>query len=98
MFGIFGQIPKFLELLKEGKELENAQVWTNRTAAANAIVAFLTTGLGIAAALGYDLKLDQQTIAALAGGLVAVVTAVNAIMHLITDKRSGLSSNDKPNG
>jgi len=85
-------IPAFLELFKEGKELTNAATWKNRTITANVVVAFLGTLLVIAKNAGHDIQIDQETLANLGAGIVAAVAAVNAVMHSITDKRVGLSS------
>jgi len=84
-------IPQFLELFKEGKEISNAATWQNRTVAANACVALLGTCLVIAKTFGYAIELDQETMSNLGAGIVAVVAAVNAVMHTITSKNVGLS-------
>jgi len=85
-------IPAFLELFKEGKELADAATWKSRTIATNVVVAFFGTLIVLAKNAGYDLQLDQETLANLGAGIVAGVAAVNAVMHTITDKRAGLSS------
>ena len=86
-------LPAFWDLFKEGKELGNAATWQNRTVAANSCVALLGTGLVIAKAFGADIKIDQETLANLGAGIVALVAAVNAVMHTITSSRVGLPSN-----
>jgi hypothetical protein len=93
MFEFIKSIPKFLELFKEGKEVTNAATWKSRTIATNAILALLGTGLGLSKAFGFKLELDNETLQSLAAGAVAVVTAVNAVMHTITSARVGVSSN-----
>ena len=85
--------PKFFELFKEGKEVTNAATWKSRTIATNAVLALLGTALGLAKAFGFKLELDNDTLQGLAAGAVAVVTAINAVMHTITSARVGLSSN-----
>lgn len=86
-------IPAFLELFKEGKELTNAATWKTRTVATNMVVAFLGTLVAISKTNGYDLQIGSESLSDLGAGVVAVVGLVNAVMHLITDKRVGLSSN-----
>jgi uncharacterized membrane protein len=86
-------IPAFLELFKEGKELTDATTWKTRTVATNVVVAFFGTLVVLAKNAGIDLQLDQETLANLGAGIVALVSVFNAVMHLITDKRVGLSSN-----
>lgn len=93
MFEWIKRIPKFLELFKEGKELTNAATWKNRTVAANTLVAFLGTLLALGRAFNFSVPIDDATLANLAAGVVAMVTAVNAVMHTITSARVGLSSN-----
>ena len=85
--------PKFFELFREGKEITNATTWKNRTVAANAIIAFLGTLLAIGRGFGFSVLIDDATIANVGAGIVALVTAINAVMHTITSARIGLSSN-----
>ena len=84
--------PKFFELFKEGKEVTNAATWKNRTIATNAILALIGTTLALGKAFEFKLELDGDTLQGLAAGAVAVVTAINAVMHTITSARVGLSS------
>jgi hypothetical protein len=93
MFKYFLQIPKFFELFKEGKEVANAETWKNRSIAINAILTFLGTALALAKTLGFPVELDHDTTQNLAAGIVAIVTAFNAVMHTITSARVGLPSN-----
>jgi len=85
--------PKFFELFKEGKEVANAATWKNRTIATNAILALLGTALVLAKAFGFNVSLDSETTQNLAAGIVAFVTAGNAVMHTITSARVGMSAN-----
>ena len=93
MFEMIKNIPKFFELFKEGKEIANATTWKNRTVAVNAFIAFLGTVLALAHSFGFSVLIDDATIADVSAGVVAMVTAVNAVMHTITSSRVGLSSN-----
>jgi hypothetical protein len=96
-FDYIKNAPKFFELFKEGKEITNATTWKNRTIATNAVLALLGTALALAKAFGFKLELDSETLQGLAAGTVAVVTAVNAVMHTITSARVGVSSNSGSN-
>ena len=89
--------PKFFELFKEGKEVADPTTWKNRTIATNAILALLGTALALTKAFGFKLELDSDTLQGLAAGTVAVVTAINAVMHTITSARVGVSSNSGSN-
>jgi len=89
--------PKFCELFKEGKEVANPATWKNRTIATNALLALLGTALALAKAFGFNVSLDSETTQNLAAGIVAIVTAGNAVMHVITSARVGLSSNGGSN-
>jgi hypothetical protein len=86
-------IPAFFQLFKEGKELNNAATWKTRTVATNMVIAFLGTVAALAKNAGYDLQIGTESLSNLGTGVVAVVGLVNAVMHLITDKRIGMSSN-----
>jgi hypothetical protein len=74
--------------LQKGKELANAEVWKNRTAAFNTLVALLVALAAIGKGFGYDFQIDAE---ALASGVLAVVALVNAVMQLATSSRVGLS-------
>ena len=94
LFNYIKNAPKFFDLFNEGKELANATTWKNRTVATNAVLALIGTGLALGKAFGFSLELDNDTLQGLAAGTVAVVTAINAVMHTITDKRVGLSADN----
>ena len=92
MFGFLKNITNFFELFKEGKEIANAATWKSRTIATNAILALLSTVLVLAKSYGFNVSLDGETTQNLAAGIVAIVAAVNAVMHTITSARVGVSS------
>jgi len=93
LFKYIQNAPKFFELFKEGKEVADPATWKNRTIATNAILALLGTALGLAKVFGFNVSLDSDTTQNLAAGVVAIVTAANAVMHTITSARVGVSSN-----
>jgi len=92
--GFFKSIPAFLELFKEGREIDNSATWKNRTIATNAVVALLGTLVVIGKNFGYDLQLDPETLTNLGGGVVALVAVVNGIMHVVTSSKVGVPSGD----
>ena len=91
--GWFKAIPQFLDLFKEGKELADAKTWKERTVATNAVAAALGTAVLLAKAFGYNLAIDQDTLASLGAGVVALVSVANAVMHTISSSKIGLSAN-----
>ena len=82
----------FFTLFKQGKALANSAAWKNRTIAANSLTAVLGAALVIGKGFGYDIHLDEQTVEALAGGIAAAVAAVNAVMHVVTSDKVGVSA------
>ena len=93
LFDYIKNAPKFFELFKEGKEVADPTTWKKRTIATNVLLALIGTLLALAKAFGYPLSLDNDTIQNLAAGIVAIVAAVNAVMHVITSARVGMPSN-----
>ena len=89
------EFKSFFIAFREGKELVHATTWKNRTLASNALVAFLGAAAVIAKGFGYDFNLDQETISAVGAGIAAFVTVGNSVMHVITSKKVGLSSDSE---
>lgn len=73
-------------LFRQGEEVANAAAWKNRTSVLNLLVALVA----VAAAFGFRLDIDADTLTALAGGVVALVGVGNSVIHLVTDRRVGL--------
>jgi hypothetical protein len=92
MANIFTVIPQFLDLFKKGKEVANAEAWKAGTIAVNTIVAFLGAALTLAKNFGYNLGIDDATLQQFAVGIASLAGLFNAIMHVITSARVGLSS------
>jgi len=90
-FKNFKNIAGFLDLLKKGKEVANAETWKNRTIAANALLAFIGAIVSVAKGFGYNLAIDDATLQGVAVGIVSLGGLFNAIMHVITSARVGLS-------
>jgi drug/metabolite transporter (DMT)-like permease len=86
----------FLTAFRAGKELSNAAVWKNRANAASAIVAFLGAAITIAGGFGYGITLEPEQIQQIAGGVVALVSAVGIVLNTVTSKRVGLPTKLDP--
>ena len=88
-------ITDFITAFQKGKALADAHVWKNRTTAANLLTAFLGAGVSIAVAFGYRVDIDQDTLAAIAGGIAALGSVLNAVSTTVTSEKVGVS---KPEG
>lgn len=91
-------ISDVLSAFRKGKELANAATWKNRAIAANALGVFLTAVLGIAAAFGYNLDIDAQTVQTIAEGLAAGICLLNVGVHVTTSERVGLPAKPEASG
>lgn len=80
------KVAAIFKLFKAGEEVSNAAAWSNATAIANLLIALLAVG----AAWGFRVDLDSNTVQALAAGVVALLTAFNAVVHTVTDHRVGV--------
>lgn len=76
---------------QKGKELANAATWKNRGIAGNVVFGFLSASLAVAAGFGYKIDVDPDTLQAFAGGIAAAVTVVNAVLHVVTSSKVGIS-------
>ena len=95
MFDIMKNISGFMDLFKKGKEVANPTAWKNGTIAVNSVFAVLGSAVSLAKGFGYNLGIDDGTLQSLATGLVSLAGLFNAIMHVITSARVGLSSDSK---
>jgi len=69
--------------LRIGSELRSAAAWKN----VQVVASFLAALAGLAATLGYDLKLSDETIT---GGAVFIVAIINGLLVVLTSKKVGL--------
>jgi hypothetical protein len=92
---VLANLPKFFDLFKKGKEVANVEAWKNGTIAVNSVLAVLGSIASLAKGFGYNLGIDDATLQALAAGIVSVAGLFNAVMHVITSARVGLSSDSK---
>ena len=73
-----------------GKELSNAATWKKRTLVVNAIVALLSGTSAVAAAAGYSIEIDEQTLQVFGEGVFAAFTIANSVIHVVTSSKVGL--------
>lgn len=87
-----------IALFRQGKALTNGAIWKQSAAAGSALAAFLIAGVGVARGLGYDLPIDDATATKIAEGAVALVGAVNAVVHCIANTDAGLPAKPVADG
>lgn len=85
-------LTELINAFRAGAELANAEVWKKRQVLVNALVAFLSAALAVAAAAGYTINLDDDGVRAIAGALAALVGLFNAGATVATTTRIGLPS------
>ena len=89
---VFTALPQFFRLFQQGQEIANAATWKNATVATNVLVGALGTAVGIAASAGIGIPVDSGTLQMVGSGIVAAISAINAVMHVITSSRVGFAS------
>jgi hypothetical protein len=85
-------ISSFFEAFKAGKSLADSVTWKNRAILGNVLVSFFSAIVAIARGVGYDVQIDDPTLQAFAGGIVAFVGISNAVLHVVTSDKVGLPS------
>lgn len=77
--------------IKKGEELTHVETWKNAQIAVGALSALLGSGLLLAQAFGVPLPdISDTDLAAIAGGIVALVGVYNGWSTAATSKRVGL--------
>lgn len=76
------KLKAFFTLFNKGEELINADKWKNGQITVTILVPFISAALVLG---GVDI--DAETIAAAAGGVIAIV---NIVLTIITSKKVGL--------
>lgn len=80
----------FFTLFQQGKQLTNSKLWKDRQNASNVLTAVFGAAVVVAGGFGYVVPVDQNTLAAAAGGIAALVGIVNAVLTTITSSKVGL--------
>jgi hypothetical protein len=93
------KILALFDLFKKGNEVNDPVAWKNGTIAVNSVAAFL--GAAYIVAIKYGVNLPQfstEEITVFAGSLIAIVSALNSIVCVISSKKVGFgsSSGDNP--
>lgn len=83
-------------VFRQGKAVANPKLWKDRTLAANTVFTLLSAITAVAVSFGYNFNIDQNTLQALAGGIAAIVTIANSIVHVVSSDKVGLSPVSEP--
>ena len=81
------QIRSAYKLLKKGQAVTDPAKWKNRQITVTAITGAIWAAIQVAEAFGYAIPLDDQTVDAVAIGILSVV---NWVLTLSTTKKIGL--------
>jgi len=87
------KILALFDLFKKGNEVNNPTAWKDGTITVNSVAAFL--GALYVVAIKYGVNLPQfstEEITVFAGSFIAIISAVNSIVCVITSKRVGFGS------
>ena len=76
--------------MEAGQSLENANGWANVAQASHAIVAILGFIMVAAKAIGFDLPISDDQLAALAGAVAGIGGTVAAYLHVATNSDRGI--------
>lgn len=74
-------------LFRKGEEIANAAKWKNGTITANALAAVVLALGMVGNAFGLDSGVNNESAAAIGGGLLALG---NIVMHIVTSRKIGL--------
>jgi hypothetical protein len=87
------KILALFDLFKKGNEVKDPAAWKNGTIAINAVAAFLGAAYIVAVKYGVNLpQFSEQEIMVFAGSLIAVVSAINSVVCVISSKKVGFGS------
>ena len=83
-------IQELISALEAGSELKNSANWKNRQMMVNAIVAVAALIVTVAGWCGIHLKVTQDDLMAIAGGIAVVLGMFNAGVTVTTSTKVGL--------
>jgi hypothetical protein len=81
------KLSAIIDLFRKGSEVANAEAWKKGQITANTVIALLAAIAATARAFGYPIPVDNDSIAAIGGGLFALV---NLIFTVVSSSRAGL--------
>jgi hypothetical protein len=90
---MLNKLQAFLDLFKKGKEVANPAAWKNGTIGVNVVAGTLGAVVVVVGSFGYDLNLSQEVVDQAAAGIIGFFGIANAVMHVITSAKVGVSSN-----
>jgi hypothetical protein len=88
---MFEKITALWTLMQKGKSVADPTAWKSGAVTTNTLVGVLGAIAVFAKSFGYDLHVTDGLLSQLAGAVLAIVGAVNAVVHVITDVRLGMS-------
>jgi len=87
------KILALFDLFKKGNEVKDPAAWKNGTIAVNSVAAFLGAAYIVAIKYGVNLPpFSTQEITIFATSLIAIVSAINSIVCVISSKKVGFGS------
>lgn len=76
--------------IRAGKQLKEPKVWSNGASLSNVLATILTFSVGAAKMFGLDLPVTDDQLLSLSGGLAVVLGVINSVVHVATNKESGI--------
>jgi hypothetical protein len=87
------KILALFDLFKKGNEVKDPAAWKNGTIAVNSVTAFLSALYIVALKYGVNLpQFSIEEITVFANSLIAIVSASNSVLCIITSKKVGFGS------
>lgn len=81
---------KTLQALEIGNEVENAASVKMNALAIQSLSAVIGSGVAIANVMGHSISVTAEQATTIAGGAVAAVGGISALVNIVTTKRIGL--------
>jgi hypothetical protein len=87
------KILALFDLFKKGNEVSDADAWKHGTIAVNSVTAFLSALYIVALKYGVNLpQFSTEEITVFATSLIAIVSAVNSVVCIISNKNMGFGT------
>ena len=92
------KILALFDLFKKGNEVKDPAAWKNGTIAVNSVAAFFGAVYIVAVKYGVNLpQFSDQDIMVLSGSIIAIVSALNSVVCVISSKKVGFGSQSGDN-
>jgi hypothetical protein len=80
-------------LFRKGQAVKDPAAWKNGTIAVNSVAAFLSALYAVGVSFGVHLPaFTDENMSVVAGSIIAVVAAINSVMHVVTSTKVGVGS------